>query len=630
MLRGRQPAPEWAIVPILGHWNDRERQRLGSPDERWHTQVMAAVVGGSATEPSQDLDAPTERRLSGHLDRLIEGRETLAEVLFLALSAGLAWLVRFTQDDAFITFRFSRNLARGEGLVFNPGEQVEGYTNFLYAVVHALPERLGWNTPLFSQVYGIALFLVTLALAMRTARALFSSRGFGFLVGLTLTANMTFLAYATAGMETMQQTLCLTAVVLVVLPALIRGDALDVRPAVVAGVFAALAVLTRIDSIVYLAPLLVAVAHRQWKLGGRDLRRPARTLVIAAVPFLLLTVPWVIWKVGYYGEWLPNTFFAKTGVGRLVPTLWAAAFVVAFVLSYGAFLLIGRFRARRAEFFSTPGVAPLFAIVPVWVLYIFYTGSDFMEFRFAVVLLPVIALLAAYLIDRFVNPLTEGLLVAVLLLFSLGHQVPVANNVPVMTFESLSLSPDASAESWVGLGRSMGELFPGGPDEPGQPVIAAAPIGAIGYFGDLETVDMFGLTDAWVARNADPLPVYYPGHLRMAPADYLVDRGVDLVLGFPGVVTRESVADIDSYRLSQLLLVYPGADLNELPDDAVVVEIPAGPDHVWQTIYFGGNELVDQAIIDNEWSVKQIEHRCAEEDLADWTVRQSSKATCGT
>ena len=182
---------------------------------------MAAVVGGSATEPSQDLDAPTERRLSGHLDRLIEGRETLAEVLFLALSAGLAWLVRFTQDDAFITFRFSRNLARGEGLVFNPGEQVEGYTNFLYAVVHALPERLGWNTPLFSQVYGIALFLVTLALAMRTARALFSSRGFGFLVGLTLTANMTFLAYATAGMETMQQTLCLTAVVLVVLPALI-------------------------------------------------------------------------------------------------------------------------------------------------------------------------------------------------------------------------------------------------------------------------------------------------------------------------------------------------------------------------------------------------------------------------
>ena len=40
------------------------------------------------------------------------------------------------QDDAFISFRYAANLARGDGLVFNPGmPPVEGYTNFLWTVL---------------------------------------------------------------------------------------------------------------------------------------------------------------------------------------------------------------------------------------------------------------------------------------------------------------------------------------------------------------------------------------------------------------------------------------------------------------------------------------------------------------
>ena len=35
-------------------------------------------------------------------------------------------------DDAFISFRYVRNLLEGHGLVFNPGERVEGYSNFLW------------------------------------------------------------------------------------------------------------------------------------------------------------------------------------------------------------------------------------------------------------------------------------------------------------------------------------------------------------------------------------------------------------------------------------------------------------------------------------------------------------------
>ena len=50
----------------------------------------------------------------------------------LALAA-LAAHLDLLCDDAFISFRYARNLARGDGLVFNPGESppVEGYSNLL-------------------------------------------------------------------------------------------------------------------------------------------------------------------------------------------------------------------------------------------------------------------------------------------------------------------------------------------------------------------------------------------------------------------------------------------------------------------------------------------------------------------
>ncbi len=42
-----------------------------------------------------------------------------------------------TVDDTFICFRYAANWLAGEGLVFNPGERVEGYSDFLWVVISA-------------------------------------------------------------------------------------------------------------------------------------------------------------------------------------------------------------------------------------------------------------------------------------------------------------------------------------------------------------------------------------------------------------------------------------------------------------------------------------------------------------
>ena len=572
-----------------------------------------------------------ERTLSGWLGRLVGNRPLRAEAVLLAVAAVLAWVFRFVQDDAFITYRYARNLARGEGLVLNPGETVEGYTNFAWTVLHAIPERLGWSTPVFSQLLGIVMMLIAVHLTIVISRRVFHSEGFALLVGIVTVANMTFLGYATGGLETMMQAALLLGVTRALLDALVDRSAVPTPRLLAAGFLAGLAILTRLDSVVYLVGLYGAVLVRQWDSRG-SLPRLVRTLGVSAVPAVVLVAPWFAWKLSYYGEVLPNTFFAKSASGPLQPLLYGLFYVVAYFISYGAFLLVGRFRRYRRSYFAVPGVAALSAVVPLWLAYVVYVGADFMEYRFMVVITPVMAMLAAWLLDRFVNLRTQVLLVAVLAVFSLAHQLivpPLA--FPVLSFRSINHWPSESPTTWLALGNLLSETFPGGPSVEGQPVIAVAPLGVISYFSDLETVDMLGLADAEVARNGDDAQMYYPGHVKMATPRYLEDRGVDLIIGQPGP-TRDPQR-FDGYRLSQLVEVYPVTDLRELPPEAVVVELPAtttrdGVDIVWPTIYLGGNELVDEAIERNGWAVKPIIEECDEADLQDWLTSVVADRTC--
>ncbi len=78
-------------------------------------------------------DAGGERSAWGHGP----GAFALAlpgQALLVALSA-MAW--GYVKDDAWISFRYAYNLVHGEGMVFNPGERIEGYTNFLWTVLLA-------------------------------------------------------------------------------------------------------------------------------------------------------------------------------------------------------------------------------------------------------------------------------------------------------------------------------------------------------------------------------------------------------------------------------------------------------------------------------------------------------------
>lgn len=589
----------------------------------------------------------------------VERSPKLVEAALYLLTLALGWNFRFIQDDAFITYRYAQNLARGRGLVLNPGERVEGYTNFLWTVIQAIPEKLGWNTPRFGEILGLAVFVVAVAVILRLFRAMLRDETRAVFAVLVLLANLSFVGYGTSGMETMLQTLLATGVGFALMPGIDHRLGLTVRRAA-AGVLGGLALLVRLDTTVLVATWFVISLLWEWRASAADdpnsgpapegegsgrLGVAIRGALWMGVPVLVIVVPWLVWKYDYYGSILPNTLSAKTGASIWQPYAYGLFYLAGFGAWYGAFLLIGRWRKHRRSLFAIAGVAPAAVAVGIWCLYIVYVGADFMEFRFMVPILPFLALAAAHLIDRFTSVWRETALIAVLGLFSFSHHLIDQWAFPVFTFSQLSHWPADYTGSWHQMGGILGRAFPGGLERRGQPVLAVIPLGVIPYYSELPAIDMLGLADPYVAKHGILSPVYYPGHVRMAPISYLERRKATLVVGEPQVFREISDAkhrELDDagrseqkttwagrteYRTGELIPIYPVVDLRDLPADATVIQIPLGDDKYWPVIYLTPNKAVDRAIEANGWKRFPIVDECRKGDI-DFAAKLVGQHTC--
>lgn len=456
-------------------------------------------------------------------------RLLLAILLALVPYALLAWRFDFVSDDAYISFRYSRHLAAGHGLVFNLGRPpVEGFSNFLWTVYLAPFARAGLDLALAARLTSaLAGALLIGATTLVATRRLGLGPWGALATGLFLGCSPALGLWATSGLEAMPAALLVfgTYAFLLSDPARQRTGA--------AALCALGAVAMRADGLGFVGLVLAAGAWL-WLREGRP-RALGRALLLTGAAALAGFLALTLWRQAYYGEWVPNTARVKAGFSpwRIERGLY---YVATFALVLPALALTLLLSLRRWPAGTSRVWLPALVVVVGNVAYAVWVGGDFMPFgRFLLPLVPFAALLFAGVWRLFggeaaPRPRLAASAFATLCAVQLALAAFDVNPFP----ESLRRRPhfradrpwQSEVERWRDMNRNVAAWELWGRalalhTTPGESIVLGG-IGAVGYFSELVILDQYGLVTPEVLEHAAPREHASPGHDRRAdPAVFL-------------------------------------------------------------------------------------------------------------
>lgn len=220
-------------------------------------------------------------------------------------------------DDTFISLRYAANLANGGELTFNRGVRVEGYSNFLDVVVHALTFRWHGGVPDAATAIDEAVVFVMGITLLEVLVLWWLSRdeepdGTAWYYAWLITmASWPFAYWASAGLETPVEGLLYLGILKACPPASRgRPGALVVMALLLVGV-----TLLRFEGVIVALAVAAAIA---WDVVRA--RRPKSALAFAG-SVLAVAAGYHFWRLAYFGMVMPNTFVAKATGGSLVTRL---------------------------------------------------------------------------------------------------------------------------------------------------------------------------------------------------------------------------------------------------------------------------------------------------------------------
>ena len=456
-----------------------------------------------------------------------------------------AWLC----DDAFISFRYAENLTHGLGLVYNAGERVEGYSNFLWTLWTAAGMWLGLRPERWSIAWSVVFYAATVAVLWldhrRRAHVAGARAPLVPLAALLAAAHPDWQVYATSGLETSMFTFLATLGYALV----VRGE-WGPRGAAGAGLAFALTALARPDG-----PIFPAVAM-VWMLWSRRPRLPSLTAF--AVAFLVVWLPWMVWRIAYYGDVFPNTYYAKSAYlawwsqGWIYARLYFERYWVLALAIPLATVALGPARGRSRETAGATGARTSAARELVLALgmglaytaYVMRVGGDFMYARLLIPAAPflMIALERALELVLPRRPVWQwaasvGAVVAVALTPIPLHDAEIEHGV---VDEHRVYTRAVVARAQRG-GLTLRRYFEGLP-------VRIAIVGSqatLAYYAHPAVVieGGAGLTDRWIARQ--PLTKRgRVGHEKMAPVSYLLRRKAHFTIRHFAAVTLDLNASL--------------------------------------------------------------------------------------
>ncbi len=449
-----------------------------------------------------------------------------------------SWRLRPQLDDAYISYRYAQNLAEGLGLVYNAGEHVEGFTNLLWTLLVSLGIRLGFEAPGVGHALGLASGAAALvATYAYAATGLPASRR--WLAGLApwiLLACTPFPAWATSGLETPLFLASATAA----LAFQARG-----RMGWAAGALG-VSTLTRPEG-----ALLAGLVFGVHSVAVRGLNRSDFR---AGLAYLAVPIGLTVFRLVYYGDPLPNTFYAKVGG---IPIESGFAYLGSF-LGDGVVLLIPAALVMAGDRRFWPGLAWVAGLAA----YVVGIGGDaFGQWRFLLPCVPVLAALSLRGVERAAAAtpwagVALGLTIPGALAWLLFGGIPGSVSFDGSRRAATLDRIDVGNRNFEEIGRRRARVLAARTQTPR--LVAGGAIGSFGYYSRLPILDYLGIVDPVVARSpASPsLPDArrLPGHHR-SNADFVLSKHPDYIL-----VPDKSRGDLRFGRAGAILDIWAHPD----------------------------------------------------------------------
>lgn len=416
----------------------------------------------------------------------------------LAVVVIVAWnLVRWRTaefialDDAWISFRFARNLIDGVGFVYNVEDgPLEGFTNLAWVVMTAVAMKLGAAPLAFTRFIGLASHVAVVALIIAAG---FRSKNkvAAVLLGAIPGVTHGLLGIAGSGLET-----SFAALLIVLLAELLETPRLAPIVAV-----SLLLCATRPDGALFVGCFVLV------------LFTTSRTLALKAAAFIAVGfAALVAFRWFTFHQLVPNTYFAKSAHLAQWNAGWT--FWWSFLISEPGIVLLAVLLPFSLKQPTTRFVA---LSLGLYVIYVAKVGGDFMEYRFAYQVIPLLVWAVARTAS---GHLTVGVAAVSLALAALPPRME--NEFGMNTIDEMN----ELVEDGLEIGAKLRETLP--PDTR----ISTALAGTLPYAWGGFTVDEWGLNDAAIAHQPD-VPIKFRGHVKLASNEYLRSRNVNLRLAHP-------------------------------------------------------------------------------------------------
>lgn len=411
-------------------------------------------------------------------------------------------------DDAYISYRYARNLYEGRGLVYNVGDRVEGYSNLLYVLLLAP----GFFVVDGKDIYWYS-FAINLIFSCGALVIFYLHLRAKFPQGLALSGAFLFAAFpavwvwTASGLETSLVLLLQIAAWVLTEQVIEESRGRDVYKLCVV---VALLGLARADG--FVVPLLAA--------GYLLVKGRQRAAVVAGSVLAMTIVAIVLWRMAYYGYPLPNSVYAKVtgsllqriraGVGQLIretPYNGLLVYILGIFAAMNNHIVCafrggsGFLRELRFDHVLALGLLCYFAAV----------GGDAFNERFLLVLM-CLGFSATFSIKRLRTRLAEAgwTLVPLMLIF---HMLP-------LLMDGRYAFRLGKYDRWLTLGKYLSKVHKG-------EILAIDGGGKVPYVSGLTTIDMLGLNDRHIGRM-DVAEFRSPGHDKF-DVEYVLSRKPDLI-----------------------------------------------------------------------------------------------------